>query len=135
MREKEKGMTQGVLSFHGGSTLHDRAPSSSHFVPLCSISFLSRVSDVCESVRRPLVGSSPSSQWVSSSLFEFFVRVCVGTTALETLMEPEWSPNGARMEPYWEVAVTVAPQSLTLLTLLKGHTLHTHHPNGTRMEP
>ena len=75
MREKEKGMTQGVLSFHGGSTLHDRAPSSSHFVPLCSISFLSRVSvrcecDVCESVRRPLVGSSPSSQWVSSSLFE-----------------------------------------------------------------
>ena len=53
---------------------------------------------MCESVRRPLVGSSPSSQWVSSSLFEFFeffVRVCVGTTALETLMEPEWSPNGA----------------------------------------
>ena len=39
------------------------------------------------------------------------------------------------MEPYWEVAVTVAPQSLTLLTLLKGHTLHTHHPNGTLMEP
>lgn len=38
------------------------------------------------------------------------------------------------MEPYWEVAVTVAPQSLTLLTLLKGHTLHTHHPNGTLME-
>ena len=36
------------------------------------------------------------------------------------------------MEPYWEVAVTVAPQSLTLLTLLKGHT---HHPNGTLMEP
>ena len=90
---------------------------------------------MCESVRRPLVGSSPSSQWVSSSLFEFFVRVCVGTTALETLMEPEWNPNGARMEPYWEVAVTVAPQSLTLLTLLKGHTLHTHHPNGTLMEP
>ena len=27
-------------------------------------------------------------------------------------MEPYW-------EPYWEV---------TLLTLLKGHTLHTHHP-------
>ena len=39
------------------------------------------------------------------------------------------------MEPYWEVAVTVAPQSLTLLTLLKGHTLHNHHPNGTLMEP
>ena len=34
-------------------------------------------------------------------LFEFFVRVCVGTTALETLMEPEWSPNGALMEPEW----------------------------------
>ena len=40
--------------------------------------------DVCESVRRPRVGSSPSSQWLSSTLFEF-VRVCVGPTALPTL--------------------------------------------------
>lgn len=89
MREKEKGMTQGVLSFHGGSTLHDRAPSSSHFVPL-SIHFrfnwvrVGCECDVCESVRRPRVGSSPSSQWLSSTLFEF-VRVCVGPTALPTL--------------------------------------------------